>query len=74
MIKNNNKNIKNMENKKIPTFTFGIVAIILGSALLKHFDFENLEFQKPLLDALYLIVFVFSIYALVKNYKNRTEK
>jgi hypothetical protein len=63
-----------MENKKIPTFTFGIVAIILGSALLKHFDFENLSFQKPLLDALYLIVFVFSIYALVKNYKNRTEK
>jgi NhaP-type Na+/H+ or K+/H+ antiporter len=74
MIKNNNKNIKNMENKKIPTFTFGIVAIILGSALLKHFDFENLEFQKPLLDALYLIVFVFTIYALAKNYKNRTEK
>lgn len=63
-----------MENKKIPSFAFGIIAIILGWILIKHFDFENLGFQKPLLDALYLIVFVFSIYALLKNYKNRTEK
>jgi membrane protein DedA with SNARE-associated domain len=63
-----------MENKKIPSFAFGIIAIILGWTLIKHFNFENFSFQKPLLDALYLIVFVFSIYALIKNYRNRTEK
>jgi membrane protein DedA with SNARE-associated domain len=63
-----------MENKKIPSFAFGVIAIILGWTLIKHFDFQNLSFQKPLLDALYLIVFVFSIYTLIKNYKNRTEK
>jgi membrane protein DedA with SNARE-associated domain len=63
-----------MENKKIPAFTFGIIAIILGLTLIKHFDFENFSFQRPLLDALYLIVFVFSIYALLKNFKSRTEK
>lgn len=63
-----------MENKKIPSFVFGVVAVILGWTLVKHFDFENLRFQKTWLDALYLIVFVFSIYALIKNYRNRTEK
>ncbi|WP_281635819.1 hypothetical protein [Flavobacterium marginilacus] len=63
-----------MENKKIPSFAFAIVAIILGSALFKHFNFEDMSFQKPLLDALYLIIFVFSIYALIKSRKNRTEK
>jgi hypothetical protein len=63
-----------MENKKIPVFTFGIIAIILGWTIIKHFDFENFTFQKPWLDALYIIVFVYSIYALVKNYRNRTKK
>jgi uncharacterized membrane protein HdeD (DUF308 family) len=63
-----------MENKKIPTFVFGVIAVILGWTLVKHFDFENLSFQKPWLYGLYLIIFGFSIYALVKNRKNRTEK
>lgn len=63
-----------MENKKIPSFVFGVVAVILGWTLIKHFDYKNLSFQKPLLDALYLIVFVFTIYALLKNNKKRTEK
>lgn len=63
-----------MENKKIPSFMFGVVAVILGWTLFKHFDFENLSFQKPWLDVLYLIVFAFSIYALIKNKKNRAEK
>ena len=63
-----------MENKKIPSFAFGVVAVILGWTLFKHFDFKNFSFQKPLLDALYLIIFVFSIYALIKNKKNRAEK
>ena len=63
-----------MENKKIPSFAFGVVAVILGWTLVKHFDFEDLSFQKPILDALYLIIFVFSIYALIKNKKNRAEK
>ncbi|REH02039.1 hypothetical protein [Flavobacterium aquicola] len=63
-----------MENKKIPAFTFAIVAIILGIVLFKHFDFKNMSFEKPLLDALYFIIFAFSIYALIKNRKNQIEK
>lgn len=63
-----------MENKKIPSFAFGVIAVILGWTLVKHFDFENLKFEKTWLDVLYLIVFIFSIYALIKNYKKQAEK
>lgn len=63
-----------MENKKIPSFMFGVVAVILGWTLIKHFDLENLRFEKPWLDFLYLITFAFSIYALIKNKKKGTEK
>lgn len=63
-----------MENNKIPTFAFGVIAVILGYTLIKHFDFENIRFQKPWLDILYLIIFAFSIYALIKSFKKRTEK
>nr|WP_315150171.1 hypothetical protein [uncultured Flavobacterium sp.] len=58
-----------MENKKISSFAFGVIAIILGWTLVKHFDFKNLRFEKTWLDVLYLVIFVFSIYALIKNRK-----
>lgn len=63
-----------MENKKAPSFVFGIIAIILGWKLFKHFDFQNLSFQKPWLDGLYLIVFILSVYILVKNNRKRADK
>ena len=63
-----------MKNIKLPNFFFSVIAIILGVSLFKHFDFENLKFEKPALDILYLIVFIFSIYGIVKNYKKQPEK
>lgn len=63
-----------MENKKAISFTFGVVAIILGVTLFKQFDFENLKFKKPALAVVYIIVFVFSIIILAKNFKKRSEK
>ena len=63
-----------MENKKAPNFFLVIIAIILGQALFKQFDFENLEFEKPSLAVVYIIVFGFSIYLLVTKTKNRPEK
>lgn len=65
-----------MENKNnVPVFTFSIVAIILGTALYKQFDFETLKFEKPALAIVYSIVFVFSVIVLVKNFrKKRSEK
>jgi len=58
-----------MENKKSPNFFLIIIAIILGQALFKQFDFENLEFEKPYLAVVYIIVFGFSIYLLLKKTK-----
>ncbi len=63
-----------MENKKALNFYFVIIAIIIGSAVFKQFDFENLKFEKPALAIVYIVTFVFSIYFLIKNYKNRPEK
>lgn len=65
-----------MENKNnVPVFTFSIVAIILGAALYKQFDFETLKFEKPALAIVYSIVFVFSVIVLIKNFrKKRSEK
>jgi hypothetical protein len=63
-----------MENKKGLNFFFLIIAIILGSVLFKQFDFKNLKFEKPELAILYLIVFIASIYFLIKDYKKKPEK
>lgn len=61
-----------MENKKVLVFAFSIIAIILAVVLFKQFDFENLKFEKPALAVVYIIVFVFSIYVLIKNFNKRT--
>lgn len=61
-----------MENKNnVPVFAFSIIAIILGVVLYKQFDFETLKFEKPALAVLYLIVFVFSVFVLVKNVRTK---
>ncbi|WP_281631266.1 hypothetical protein [Flavobacterium luteolum] len=57
-----------MENKNQPiTFVFWIVAIILGVTLYKQFDFQNLKFENPAMAVIYSIVFVFSVYYIIKN-------
>ncbi|WPO80892.1 hypothetical protein [Flavobacterium sp. KACC 22761] len=63
-----------MENKNALRFTFSIVAIILGVVLFKQFDFETLKFEKPALAVIYIIVFAFSIFYLIKNRKKQSEK
>lgn len=63
-----------MENNKVPVFTFSIIAIILGVTLYKQFDFDKLRFEKPALAIVYIIVFVISIYILIKNFTKKSEK
>ncbi|WP_295122687.1 hypothetical protein [uncultured Chitinophaga sp.] len=60
-----------MEKKKVLNFTFSIVAIILGVTLFKQFDFKTLKFEHTGLAVIYAIVFVFSIYMLIRNAKNK---
>jgi hypothetical protein len=62
-----------MDSKKGINFFFAIIAIITGSKLYKHFDFQNLQFEKPALDVIYLIAFVASIIFLLKDYVKRPQ-
>jgi len=63
-----------MKNIKLPNFFFTVVTIIVGTALYKQFDFENMRFEKIALSILYIIVLIFSIYGIIKNYKKSIEK
>ena len=62
-----------MENKNAPTFFFAVIAIVVGSALYKKFDFVNLRFEKPVLAVVYIAVFTICIYFLMKNFKNKNN-
>lgn len=46
------------------------MTIIIGVALFKEFDFETLEFEKPVLAIVYIIGFVLSITLIVKDVLN----
>jgi len=59
-----------MKYKIAPNFFFVIIAIILGVALFKQFDFQNLKFENPALAVVYIIVFIFSIGFMIKKSKN----
>ena len=53
-------------------FTF--IAFTLGLTLIKHIDFKNLTLKEPVLDILYIVVFVISIYIIIKDLKKPIEK
>lgn len=63
-----------MENKKLVNFFFVMIALILGWTLYKQFDFENLRFENTGLAIIYMVVFVMSIYFLIKDFRKRPEK
>jgi hypothetical protein len=63
-----------MESKKGINLFLAFIACILGFTLFKHIDFKNLSLKDPVLDILYLIVFVISIYLIVKDSTKRPEK
>jgi DNA-binding transcriptional regulator of glucitol operon len=63
-----------MENKKAVNFIMVFIAIILGWTLFKQFDFESLKFKNTGLAIVYMITFSFSIYCLIKDYKNKPKQ
>jgi hypothetical protein len=63
-----------MGSKKTPNFFAIIIVIIIGSALFKQFDFENLEFEKPVLALVYIVTLAFSIYFIIRDYKSKPEE
>ena len=54
------------ENKGFP-FILGILAIIIGVALYKEFDFETFRFKKVGLGIVYLITFVALVVVIVRG-------
>jgi hypothetical protein len=62
-----------MDSKRGINIFFAIIAIITGSKLYKHFDFQELKFEKPALDVIYLIAFVASIVFLAKDFVKRPQ-
>jgi len=60
-----------MEKNSALTFTLSIVAIILGVVLFKQFNFETLKFKHTGLAVIYMIVFVASVFILIKNARNK---
>ncbi|WP_437921537.1 hypothetical protein [Sphingobacterium sp. LRF_L2] len=62
-----------MEKNQALLFVFSVIAVILGSALYKQFDFETFKFEKPALAAVYIITFVVSIIVIVKNLKAKKQ-
>jgi nicotinamide riboside transporter PnuC len=60
-----------MESKKRINWFFLFIAFTLGLTLNKHIDFKNLTLKEPFLDTLYIIVFIISIYLIIKDLKKK---
>ncbi len=58
-----------METNKAPIFVLRIVAIIVGVALYKQFNFDTFSIKNIPLAIIYMVVFLFSVYVLIKNRK-----
>jgi hypothetical protein len=65
------KTVETMDKKNTMSFTLIIVAIILGAALFKQFDFQQLRFEQPALAAIYLITFGICVSILIKNARKK---
>lgn len=63
-----------MNKNKAPNFILVIIAAIVGSALYKQIDFENLTVEKRGLSIIYLIVFLAAIFLIAKNFRNLSKK
>ena len=63
-----------MDNKKGMNWFFVFIAFTLGLTLIKYIDFKYLTLKEPVLDILYIIVFIISIYLIIKDLKKRPEK
>lgn len=59
-----------MKIKIVPNFFSIIIAIIVGGALVKEFDFESLKFENPVLAIVYIITFIICIGFMIKKSKN----
>ncbi len=62
-----------MKNKKLLNFFFLITIVIVGTALYKQIDFENLKFKKPGIAIIYSCTLLFAVYCLIKDNRNQAK-
>lgn len=65
--------MQNMENKKGLSIVLLIPAIIIGVALLKEIDFENLKIEDPAMAIVYFLGFALSVTFLINDYKKKLK-
>ncbi|SKA01142.1 hypothetical protein SAMN04488132_10830 [Sediminibacterium ginsengisoli] len=58
-----------MSNKKGLSLPFLIIAIVIGSAIYREFNFETYRFEKPALAVVYILTFVMCVYFMVRGRK-----
>lgn len=63
-----------MKNKIGFNFGFALLAFPIGLALLREFNFETFTFKKTALGILYLILFIFCIFFMLKKKQQQPEK
>jgi hypothetical protein len=63
-----------MGNNKKQNIIPILLVFTLGMATFNQFEFEKIEFEKPVLSIVYIIGFVLSIYLLVKKDKNQPKE
>ncbi|WGQ10005.1 hypothetical protein QG516_26180 [Pedobacter gandavensis] len=57
------------DKKDLGSPAFWIIAIILGAATYKEFDFENFQFKNLGLGIIYSLTFIFSIFVIIRGRK-----
>ena len=62
-----------MENKKGINLFFAMIAFVLGLTLVRHFDTETMRFKDPVMDILYFIVLIISIFFIIKDYREKPK-
>jgi len=62
-----------MKKEKGSSFILIVIAVIIGSALFKQFDFKTLRFEKIGLSIVYLLTLIVLIIIIVRNNKNRPK-
>ncbi|TDS06756.1 hypothetical protein B0I21_1151 [Sphingobacterium paludis] len=58
-----------MKNKIGFNLIFALIALPIGLALLREFDFQSLTFCKTALGVLYLLTFIISVFLMLKKNK-----
>jgi hypothetical protein len=58
-----------MNIKIAPNLFSIIILMILGGAIFKQFDFQNLKFEKPAIAIIYIFAFLISIVFMIKKSK-----